>query len=47
MFLGTHDADLQYTEKVLNEMLAKFPKGIYFHLFAGRLKQLQGDFTQV
>nr|CAB3267342.1 tetratricopeptide repeat protein 39B [Phallusia mammillata] len=44
--LGTHDADLVYTEKVLSEMLQKYPKGVYFHLFAGRLKQLQGNFTE-
>ncbi|CAK8688467.1 unnamed protein product [Clavelina lepadiformis] len=42
--LGTHDANLPHCEKILGEMMSKYPNGVYFHLLTGRLLQLQGDF---
>ena len=39
--------DLPFAERILSEMLAKFPNGVLFHLYAGRMEQLKGDFDSV
>jgi len=44
---GTQDADLPLASRILEEMLGKFPNGVLFHLYAGRLDQYRGNFDSV
>uniref|UniRef100_H2YMJ0 Tetratricopeptide repeat protein 39B n=1 Tax=Ciona savignyi TaxID=51511 RepID=H2YMJ0_CIOSA len=44
--IGTHDADLDYVEQILPKMMGKFPNGVFFYLYAGRLEQLKGNFAK-
>nr|XP_009861400.1 tetratricopeptide repeat protein 39B isoform X2 [Ciona intestinalis] len=44
--VGTHDADLEYVGIILPKMLEKFPNGVFFYLYAGRLEQLKGNFEK-
>lgn len=45
--IGTHDEDLVYAEKILDDMLHKYPTGVYFLLFKGRLEEIKGNFDDV
>lgn len=47
MFVLSHqDGDLQICEEILKEQLAKYPKGVWFLFFKGRLEFLKGNLDE-
>ena len=45
--LGSLDSNFPYAETILSTMLGKYPDGIYFHFFAGRMEQFKGNYEKV
>jgi len=47
-FVGTAEleCDVELCTSIVDKMLNKYPNGIYFHFFAGRIQQFVGDFDK-
>jgi len=45
-FVGCFDTDIEFSREIINKMLQKFPSGVYFHFFAGRLYEFEGKYDK-